>query len=183
MHKLENSHTGVTMKKLLLTATALLLSLGAFAQQAEILLDELIIIKRTSATPKKVTIKYSFNYMEKQCVAYKVKVDKLKEFNQMVCDKNADGSHECSEVEYKGLYNAETVCTKNGLIRKTKETEITLNFKSAVKLAEGAEETFQVGLKQKKSTSDDTEKAAQTMGAASLYKISTFFNTIKFKAQ
>ncbi len=190
------------MKKLLIATAALILSTTAFAQQTEILLDskritygpvnqesnapanELLVIKRTSATPSKVTLKYSFDYMEKECVSYAFKVEKIKRFNQMVCDKNADESHQCSEVEYTGLYNAETVCKKEGLIRKTKDAEVTLNFKSAVKLTEGAEETFQVNLKQKRSTSGSLVKSAQTVNAASMYKISTtVFGSIKFKAK
>ena len=189
------------MTKLLITATALLLSLGAFAQQAEVLLNaknidygalsqdtnlpanELIVIKRTAATPKKVKLKFSFKYMEKKCVAYKVKTEEIKDFSQTVCDRNADGSHECAEVQYSGLYNAETICTKKGIIRKTENKEITLNFGSAVKLAEGAEETFQINFKQKKISNDKVEKAAQTLNTTSVYKITTPFNTIKFKAQ
>jgi hypothetical protein len=190
------------MKKLFIAMTVLFLSAGAFAQQSEILLDsktinygavnqdtnapanELIIIKRTSATPSKVKIKLSFNYMEKKCISYKVKVDKIKDFNQIVCNKNADGSHQCDEKEYSGLYNAKTVCINEGPVRFSKDLEVTLNFKSAVKLTEGAEETFQLNLKQKKSSSDKLERSAQTLNSASMYKITTsVFGTLKFKAQ
>jgi hypothetical protein len=189
------------MTKLLITATALLLSITAFAQQPEVLLDakiinygalsqdtnlpanELIVVKRTAATPKKVELRFIFNRMEKSCISYKVKKVEIKDFTKTVCDKNADGSHQCAEVQYTGLYDAETVCSKDGLIRVRTAKKLTLNFSSAVKLVEGAEETFQINLKQRKMSYDKVEKAAQTLNTASLYKITTLFNSIKFKAK
>lgn len=158
---------------------------GALSQDTNMAANELIVLKRTAKSPKKIKLKYTIKHMEKNCVAYEVKRKEIKEFSQTVCERGVDGSHECSEMTYSGLYDAETVCTKNGLIRKVTSHELTLDFKRAVKLAPEATETFHVNIKQNKISSESTKLAGKVADSAALYEVSVseMFNKIKFKAK
>lgn len=158
---------------------------GALNQETNAAANELLMIKRTAKTPKKVTLKFTLNSMEKKCVEYVTKQEDIPEFTQIVCEKALAGQHDCTEKIYSGLYNAKTSCVKDGLTRKTSAKEITLDFRRAVKLAPNASETFQINLKQKNMMSDDVATAGKAVDTASLYEIkqSAFGGTLKFKAK
>jgi hypothetical protein len=157
---------------------------GALAQETNKKANELIVVKRTATTPKKVVLTYSVNYMEKKCVRYEVKVTELPNFTQTVCESALDGTHECLEKEYTGLYSAKTICSKNGLVRATGTNNLTLDFRKAVKLTENATETFQVNLKQGSISKDNTTAQGKALDTASQYKVKTSRrNTLKFRAK
>lgn len=156
---------------------------GELNQETNSMANELIEVKRTAKTPKKVTLKYSVNYMTKKCVDFEVKVKERPSFEQVVCEAGLDGSHLCENKEYTGLYEAKTVCTKEGLVRKTKSQELVLDFRKAVKLTNTAEEIFQINIKQGsifKTKMKYSGKASQT---ASLYKVKYFLKKLRFKAK
>jgi hypothetical protein len=191
------------MKKILMMVATLLLAQSVYAQSAEVMLNskkvnygalsqetnakanELIVVKRTAATPKKVTLTYSVNFMEKKCVRYEVKVTEVPEFSQTVCESALDGTHECVERDYTGLYSAKTVCTREGLTRATSTKEVTLDFKKSVRLTENASETFQVNLKQGSILKADTAAQGKALNTASQYSVnvSRFNGSLKFKAK
>ncbi len=158
---------------------------GALNQETNAAANELLVIKRTAKTPKKVTLKFTMNYMEKKCVEFVTKQEDIPEFSQVVCEKALAGQHDCEEKIYSGLYNAKTSCVKEGLIRKTAAKEITLDFRKAVKLAPNAAETFQINLKQKSMMGEDVNSAGKAVDAASLYEIkeSAFGGSLKFRAK
>jgi hypothetical protein len=190
------------MKKTLMMVATLLIAQTVYAQSAEVMLNskkinygalaqeknakanELIVVKRTAKTPKKVVLTFSINFMEKKCVAYEVKVVDVPAFSQTVCESALDGTHECLEKEYTGLYSAKTVCAKDGLVRATETNEVTLDFRKAVKLTENASETFQVSLKQGTISKEDVSARAKALDTASQYKVKTSRgNTLKFRAK
>jgi hypothetical protein len=156
---------------------------GALTQETNAAANELIVIKRTAATPKKVVLSYSVNFMEKKCTSYDVKVEEIKEFSQVVCEYVLDGSHVCQSTEYTGLYNAKTVCVQEGLVRSTSKKEITLDFRRSVKLAPNASETFQVNLRQASITNSRVESKGKALVTASLYNVIFSFGKLKFKAK
>lgn len=159
-------------------------NLGALNQETNAAANELVAIKRTAKTPKKVVLKFTMNHMEKKCVEYETKQEDIPEFSQTVCTPGLAGQHDCEEKVYAGLFNAKTVCVKEGLTRKTVSTELKLDFRKAVKLAPTATETFQVNIKQESIMGDDTAVAGKVLDAASLYTIKKGFGgSLKFKAK
>lgn len=156
---------------------------GALSQDTNAVANELIVIKRTTATPKKVVLKYSVNYMEKKCTSYDVKVEEIKDFSQVVCESVLDGSHVCQSTEYTGLYNAKTLCVQQGLVRSTSNKEIVLDFRKSVKLAADASETFQVNLRQASIKNSDIESKGKALATTSLYDVKFSFGKLKFKAK
>lgn len=194
-----NLSGGEKMKKLILVVLALpmmafgqevmldkkTVNVGALNQETNAAANELIMIKRTAKTPKKVTLKFTVNSMEKKCVEFVTKQVDIPEFTQVVCEKALAGQHDCAEQIYSGLFNAKTSCAKEGLVRKTTSQELVLDFKKAVKLSKTATETFQVNIKQKSMSSDDTSAAGKAVDAASLYEIGsrTFGNGLRFRAK
>jgi hypothetical protein len=161
------------------------IDLGALTQETNAAANELVAIKRTAKTPKKVVLKFKMNYMEKKCVEFETKQEDIPEFTQVVCVPGLAGQHDCEEKVYAGLFNAKTVCVKEGLVRKTLSEELKLDFGGAVALSPSATELFQINIKQKTIMSDDFELAGKALDAASLYEVkkSAFGNTLKFKAK
>lgn len=156
---------------------------GPLSQDTNSVANELIVIKRTAASPKKVVLKYSVNFMEKKCTSYAVKVEEIKDFSQVVCDSVLDGSHVCQSTEYTGLYNAKTECVQQGLVRATSNKEVMLDFRKAVKLARNASETFQVNLRQASIKNNEVESKGKALDTTSLYNVKFSFGKLKFKAK
>lgn len=158
---------------------------GALGQETNSAASEMIAIKRGAKSPKKVTLKFTLNYMEKKCVEYETKTEEIPEFSQTVCEKALDGQHDCVDKIYSGLFNAKTVCVKEGLIRKSAAQEIKLNFGRAVTLSPTATETFQINVKQLSMSGDKIDVSGKVLDAASLYSIkpSAFGTGLKFKAK
>lgn len=159
--------------------------LGALNQENNAAANELVTIKRTAKTPKKVVLKFKMNIMQKKCVEFETKQEDIPEFTQTVCTPALAGQHDCEEKIYSGLFNAKTVCTKEGLVRKTLSEEVKLDFGRAVKLSPAATETFKINIKQGSILKDNISLAGKTIDSASLYTIkkSPFGNILKFKAK
>lgn len=156
---------------------------GSLNQETNAMANELIEVKRTAQTPRKVTLKYKVNYMEKKCVSYEVKQKEIPAFTKVVCEAALDGAHDCVEKEFSGLFEAETVCVKNGLVRKTSSRELKLDFRKSIKLSEEASETFHVNIKQKSIMKDKVKYSGKAVDSDSLYKVKYTFGKLRFKAK
>lgn len=139
---------------------------------------------RNAKTPEKVDLVFSINHLEKDCVQYEVKQEEIPEFKKMVCEGSNNG-FQCEEKIYSGLYNAKTVCVEQGLIRKTTQRKLTLNFKDAVKLAPTASEKIAVKLVQKSMKENSVDYQGIVLESHSLYKVKNGVvkDQIHFKAQ
>jgi hypothetical protein len=159
--------------------------LGALNQETNAAANELVVIKRTAKTPTKVVLKFKMNYMEKKCVEYETNQEDIPEFTQTVCTPALAGQHDCEEKIYAGLFNAKTVCVKDGLVRKALSGEVKLDFGGAVKLSPAATETFKINIKQGSIFKDNISLAGKAIDTASLYTIKegAFGDTLKFKAK
>jgi hypothetical protein len=189
------------MKKMIL-CLALIFSHGVFAQQAELLLNspsvnygplaqgtnspanELIVVRRTANTPKKVNLTFTVNHMVPKCTTYDVRRVELQNFSQFVCEPILNGSHDCVQKEYTGFYNAQTVCVQQGLVRTTSFKSVTLDFGRAVRLTPNATETFQVNIKQTSMAANHSVFLGRALNSASVYRATTWWGTtIKFVAK
>lgn len=146
--------------------------------------DKSFSFTRNADTPKKVTLKYSMNFVKEECTEYEVKVEEIPEFKKTVCEASNGGSFLCEEKIFSGLYNAKSECVGNGLTRSTTKGEIVLNFSKAVKLAPDASEKVSVSFMQKGMKEQEAETAGRVEQSHSLYKVkkSAFGKQIIFKA-
>lgn len=140
-----------------------------------------MIFNRTQATPKKVKVTYSFNYMERSCVDYKIKSKFIPGFQKIVCEKSGGGTHNCRKRYFDGYDENERVCADKGYELKTKKVTVKFNFKNAIPLNVGSVETFTVSLTQKKMKTDSVKFELTSIDSIGLYKLSKLGKTYSFK--
>lgn len=161
------------------------INLGSLSDaEANVAISKTLEFTRNAKTPEKVELVFTLNYLEKDCVEYKVVQEDVPEFKKTVCEGSNNG-FSCEEKIYSGLFNAKTVCSEQGLIRKTAAKKLTLNFKDAVRLAPTASEKIAVKLLQKSMREDSVDFQGIVLESHSLYKIKNGIikDQIHFKAQ
>lgn len=159
------------------------LNYGALAQGTNAPALEVVKFKRTAKTPERVTVKYKVNSVVEACVDAEIVATPVAEVTKTVCTANLDHTHSCEEVTFPGYDVLERKCVQKGLQLVTTEKEFRLDFNKAVKLTEGAEETFEFSVKQAKMNSTDTKLTARTLNTAAQYKIKAYTSKIRFKAK
>lgn len=156
---------------------------GAVAQATNAPANETITIKRTAATPTKVTLKYKMNTVVEACTEFEIQFTKVEAIEQTVCTPLLNESYDCQAVTHEGYEIPKRVCSAKGLLLTTETYEMTLDFRKAIALSETAEETFEINVVQKKMTSGKTKMEARVVQSASLYKVRASRGTVSFKAK
>ena len=159
------------------------IEIGALAQSENGPANELIDLVRSPNSPKRIVLKYKMNSLEKECTNYTILYTKVDPIVQTQCQPRLDETYACEEVTHDGYGIPERVCADKGLLLATKGYEVVLNFKKAIELTEGSEESFQIGIKQKKMTRDSQKFSGKVLSSMAKYKVSTWGNTISFKAK
>jgi hypothetical protein len=157
------------------------INIGKLSQDQNQAVSDVIILERTAKTPKKVEVTYSFNYLVKTCVDYKIKTKFIKGFSKVVCEKSGGGTHNCREREFSGYEENERVCTNKGYELKTKEVTVTFNFKHAIPLNENSIETFVVSLNQKNMKKDSVKFELSSFESVGVYRLSKLGKNYLFK--
>lgn len=156
-------------------------NIGKLSQDQNQAVSDVIVLERTSKTPKKVEVTYSFNHLVKTCVDYKIKTKFIKGFSKVVCEKAGGGTHNCRTRDFDGFEENERVCTNKGYELKTKEVTVTFNFKHAIPLNVNAIETFVVSLGQKNMKKDSVRMELSSFESMGVYRLSKIGNNYLFK--
>ncbi len=154
---------------------------GTLSQDQNQPVRDVIVFKRTANTPKKVEVTYFFNYLDRECVDYKVKSKFIKGFSKVVCEKSGGGTHNCRTRHFNGYDENKRVCVDKGYELKTKKVRATFNFKNAIPLNDGAMETFTVSLTQKKMKTNSVKFELTSIDSIGVYKLSKLGKTYFFK--
>ena len=157
------------------------INVGQLTQDQNQAVADVIVLERTARTPKKVEVTYSFNYLVKSCVDYKIKTKFIKGFSKVVCEKSGGGTHNCRNRDFEGFDENERVCTNKGYELKSKEVTVTFNFKHAIPLNNDAIETFVVSLNQKNMKKDSVKFELSSFESMGVYKLSKLGNHYLFK--
>ena len=149
---------------------------GALNQVKNNAANEVIRFKRTEKTPKYVTLKYKVNYLKKECVEAKIKYKNIAEKKLKRCEANGDKTFTCEDVTFESFEIPKRVCLKKGYALKTTSKKILLSFRTAIKLAKGADEVIEINLKQKAMDSKSVKPSGKVIESDALYKVRNWFN-------
>jgi len=157
------------------------IQVGALYQDQNQPVNDVIVFKRDVSTPKKVELTYSFNYVERECVDFKIESKWIPELSKFVCKRSGGDTHDCRPRDFQGFHENKRKCIKKGLELKTKNVKVVFHFKKATSLAEGAEETFTISLTQKKMKTNLVKVELSSVESTGIYKFSKLGRNYYFK--
>lgn len=159
------------------------ISYGPLKQELNGPANETIELIRTTKTPRKVTLKFKMNSVEKECNSYSILYTEVKAITKNQCDSNLDGTFECQKVTHEGFSIPRRECNDKGYVLKTNDFELTINFKSAIVLTEGSKETLKIRISQKNMKSKSLSFEGKVLSSMAKYKVKSWGNNLYFKAR